>query len=67
MIEHVTVTLKCCQIPVPVTFDRREAPGFPEGNFRKNVDCPECHKLVIVSLVKTENKNEIEQEVIENK
>lgn len=65
LVEQVTITLKCCQIPVPVTFNRKEAPSLPESQFRKNVDCPRCHKLVIVSLVKNENQIIIEQEVIE--
>jgi len=63
-VRELSVALQCCGALVEVEFRRSEAPGLPMGLFRKNLVCPGCERLVILSLVDQANRKDLEQEII---
>lgn len=59
------IILECCSEEVSVSFRHAEAPFLPANTFRKNVVCPACHTLVILTLTKSDTgAARVKQEVI---
>jgi hypothetical protein len=62
---QVQVNLDCCGHDHMALFDHDDAPGFPMNRFRKNISCPSCSRIVILTLtVGSEGDRELKQEVI---
>jgi hypothetical protein len=59
------MVLKCCGAKVEVSFRHFEAPALLPNQFRKNIVCTECHKMIIVTLTKEPSGEDfVEQEVL---
>ena len=63
--RDVNIALLCCNSTVDVEFRHDEAPGLPPGHYRKNVICPNCESLLILSLTEEGGRRVIEQELID--
>ena len=63
--ESARVQLQCCGKEHLVTFDHDEAPFLPPHVFRKNVLCPVCDGIVIMTLfLSAEGEHTMEQELL---
>lgn len=67
MPEKIEVVLACCKTSVPVIFDERGSPATAPNEIRTNVSCPNCGKLIILSLKKQGGKNTVDQEIIDTR
>lgn len=64
MSKEKLVTLQCCNDAHPVFFDEKENPVTAPYEIRKNIICPKCQSVVILSLKTQNQKTVIEQEVV---
>jgi len=65
MIETADVILDCCKTKLKVSFRHGESPALPPNQFRKNVQCQACKRLVIITMTKAPSgETTVEQEVI---
>ncbi len=65
MVESVEVILTCCGSKKMVQFRHAEAPALPSNQFRKNVTCSACKKMVIITMTKElGGGTQFEQEVL---
>ena len=64
MVEKIDVILDCCGAKETVQFRHTEAPALSPNQFRKNVTCPACGKLVILTMTKKPKGEECEQEIV---
>lgn len=65
MTKTISVTLSCCDLDTEVSFARADAPGFAPGVYRKNILCPTCGMLLILTLRDNESSRVVEQELID--
>ena len=64
--EFASIILGCCGTELDVTFDEAEAPFLAPWRLRKNVACPDCTSVVILTLTRRpEGEHQIEQELIQ--
>lgn len=63
--ETSRAQLQCCGKEYVAVFDHDEAPFLPPNMFRKNVICPACASVVIMTLSLTpEGEQNLEQELL---
>lgn len=60
---EIVVKLECCGAALRVSFNETESPATAPSEIRKNVCCPTCGRLLILSL-KHGKEVTVDQEII---
>jgi hypothetical protein len=62
--REINIALQCCGADVKVAFRKSEAPSMPAGKYKKNLVCPSCDQLMILTLLEEEDGHLVEQEQV---
>lgn len=65
MPERIELNLRCCNALTSVVLDERDAPVFAPRELRKNILCPSCGSLLIVSQRTENGAKQVDQELID--
>ena len=65
MIQELIVNLDCCHSDERVSVDVSRITAREPNELKKNIICPGCGKLVILSFEQTGNRTSVSQEVID--